>query len=134
MASVTLTALQKMIIMLCEEHERNERSKPDFSPCIVHEPYFIKYAYHSLYSQYKTQQYIYENAVNHAFPRFMTTSPPKTTCLVMEYIVAKPISASNTHEKVAEALEWLRCVPPPPDVSIGPVGGGLARHTTLFND
>lgn len=51
----------------------------------------------------------------------------------MEYIVAKPTSASNVPEKVAEAVEWLRSVPPPPDVSIGPVGGGRARHA-LFKD
>lgn len=80
MASVTLTDLQKTIITLCEEHEGNEGSKPDFSPCIVHEPYFIKYAYtpNSRHSSTSTKWQSITQA-HHAFPRSMTTSPPNAT-------------------------------------------------------
>ena len=44
-----------------------------------------------------------------------------------------PTPARNAPEEVAKALQWLRGLPAPPDVAIGPVGGGLARHA-LFKD
>ena len=55
----------------------------------------------------------------------------------MAYLVMKftdaTTSANNAPEKVADALQWLRHVPLPPDTIIGPVGGGYARHA-LFNE
>jgi hypothetical protein len=51
----------------------------------------------------------------------------------MEYIDAKSTSPTDAPEKVADALQWLYCLPAPPDVVIGPLGGGLARHM-LFRD
>ena len=49
----------------------------------------------------------------------------------MEYIDIKPILSGTVQEQVAKALQWLRRVPAPPDVVIGPLGGGLAHHQLL---
>ena len=117
--SVTL-ALRQEITKLCEEHDRNEDSKPDFRRCVVLRGYFIKYDCHrSLYPQYKTQQYIYEKALGDAnAPRvpdvYHHFSPEhKMAYLVMEYIDAKATPVRNAPEKVAVALQWLlglRCL------------------------
>ena len=140
MSFVSLSTLQQAIVKLCEEHDRNEHEKPGFRRCVTLKPYFIKYDSHaSLLPQYKTQQYIYEKAVGDpSAPRIAKVydffSPEhKMAYLVMEYIDAEPTLARNAPEKVAKALQWLRNLPAPPDVAIGPVGGGLARHA-LFKD
>jgi hypothetical protein len=55
-------AEQEAIINICEEDEK-KRLQPTgiFRRCLLLEPYFIKYNSHvSLYSQYKTQQYVYD--------------------------------------------------------------------------
>jgi hypothetical protein len=139
MPSVTL-ALQEEITKLCEEHDRNEGSKPDFRRCVVLRRYFIKNDCHrSLYPQYKTQQYIYEKALGVAnAPRvpevYHYFSPEhKMAYLVMEYIDPKATQVRNAPEKVAVALQWLLGLPVPDDVSIGLVGGGWARHE-IFRD
>ena len=36
-------------------------------------------------------------------------------------------------EAVAKALQWLRLVPAPPDLTLGSVGGGRARHELFKN-
>lgn len=51
----------------------------------------------------------------------------------MEYIDAKPTLARNAPEKVAQALQWLRGVPAPPNGTIGSMGGEPARHE-LFRE
>jgi hypothetical protein len=140
MPSVTLSDLQQVIVTHCEEHQRNERSKPDFRPCVVYDKYFIKYGnHHSLWFQSETQKYIYEIAITDpSAPRVAMvydyfTPDLQTAYLVMEYIDAKSTPARNAPEMVAEALQWLRHLPPPPEVTIGSVGGGPARHA-LFKD
>jgi hypothetical protein len=134
--------LREIIIKRCAQHEEEERSKPNFRCCVVVEPYFIKYDNHvNLQYQYKTQQYIYEKAVNDpSAPRipkiydyFRNPDEMPMAYLVMEYIDVQPIPPRSVPEKVAEALQWLRQVPAPPDVRIGSVGGGPARHT-VFKD
>ncbi|KAG9009868.1 hypothetical protein FRB93_005139 [Tulasnella sp. JGI-2019a] len=49
----------------------------------------------------------------------------------MEYIKAIPTPARNAPEKVAKALQWLRGLPAPPGVTIGPMGGDYIRHSAF---
>jgi len=140
MPSDTLSAFQLAIVARCDEHNRQERSKSNFRRCVVFEGHFIKYGSHrSLYPQYKTQQYIANLADGDAsaphVPKVHNyfTIEDKMAYLVMEYIEAKPTLPRDTPEKVAEALQWLRDLPAPSDVTIGPVGGGLARHKLFKN-
>jgi len=134
-----LTALQQTIVRLCEDHEKSESKKPGFKPSVVLGPYFIKYGDCSLFPQYRTQQYLYEKAIgDESAPRIPKVydyfcPEEKMSYFVMEYIHSKPTLVRNAPEKVADALQWLYRLPAPPDVVIGPPGGGLAYHT-LFKD
>ena len=128
------------IIARCKEHERLRKLNRNFRRCIVVEGYFIKYdGDHSLYPQYKTQQYISKLADGDASaPRVPKiygyfTSEQHMAYLVMEHIEVSPTSARDAPEKVAQALQWLRSLPAPPGLIIGPVGGGRARHKLFKN-
>jgi len=136
----TLPAFQLAIIARCDEHERQESSKSDFRRCVVFEGHFIKYGSHkSLYPQYRTQQYIANLADGDAsaphVPKVYDyfTVEDKMAYLIMEYIEAQSTLPRDAPEKVAEALQWLRDLPAPSDVTIGPVGGGPARHALFKN-
>ena len=61
------------------------------------------------------------------------TSDYQKAYLVMEYIEAGHTPARHAPEKVAETLRWLRGLPAPPGVMIGPVGGGPTCHR-IFKD
>ena len=61
------------------------------------------------------------------------TVEDKMAYLVVEYINPGSTLARDVPEKVAEGLQWLRGLPAPSDATIGPMGGGLARHK-VFKD
>ena len=141
MPSDTLSDLQRAIIVHCEEHWQLNRRKSGCRRHVVFEGRFIKYGGHrSLYPQYKTQQYIFGFAEGNAnaphIPKVYDyfRAPTGTMAyLVMEYIEFKPTLAQDAPQRVAKALQWLCGLPAPPDVAIGSLGGGRARHS-IFKD
>ena len=139
MSSNTLSDSQQAIIAHCAQHEILHPRRTEFV-CVVFEGRFIKYGNHgSLYPQYETHQYISRFADGDpSAPRVPKVydyfTPDRITAyLVMEYIELKPSPAQDAPQRVAKALQWLRDLPAPPSVTIGPLGGGRARHP-LFKD
>ena|ERR1700722_19185115 len=49
--------------------------------------------------------------------------------LVMEYINYTSTPGPDLAQRVARALQWLRDLPAPDSVMIGPIGNAPARHT-----
>ncbi|KAF8335922.1 uncharacterized protein EI90DRAFT_277264 [Cantharellus anzutake] len=105
--------------------------------------YFIKFGDPSLLYEAKTQAYLYELAIRDPdapiIPRVITYFiHDYVAYLVSEFIDAPTIGTwlectdPSQHAlgycAVANALDWLRRVPAPPDTLIGQLGGGPARH------
>ncbi|KAF8351642.1 hypothetical protein F5887DRAFT_1196118 [Amanita rubescens] len=124
MSSNTLSDSQRAIIAHCAQHEILHPRKTEFV-CVVFAGRFIKYGNHlSLYPQYETHQYISRFADGDAsaprVPKVYDYFTPDriTAYLVMEYIELKPSPAQDPPQRVAKALQWLRDLPAPPDVTI----------------
>ena len=107
---------------------------------MVFKNYFIKYDSHRfIYPEYMTLQYISSLAEGNAsaprVPKVYDYFTPENRMayLVMEYIQAGPTPTQDAPEKVADALQWLRRLPAPPDATIGSVAGPGAPYT-LFKD
>lgn len=127
------------IVNACEEHGRQHWKEPTFRQCVAIDGRFVKYAnYKTLRPVHDTMKYISELADDdqHA-PRI-----PKVlgffrrdcrAYLVMEYIEHTCIPGPDLDQRVAGALQWLRSLPAPDGATIGPIGGGPARHM-LFKD
>ncbi|KAI6015593.1 hypothetical protein EDC04DRAFT_2578344 [Pisolithus marmoratus] len=138
MLSIT-SSDQQVIISLCREHEKTHRLEPDFRRCVTFKSYFVKYGSHgSLQFEYATQKYVHHMAINDPsaprVPEVVAYFAPdgRMAYLVMEFIDATT-PADGAYEKVADALQWLSKIPVPPDVAIGSVGGGRARHRLFKN-
>ena len=130
---------QRQIIQLCERHEEEHRLSPYYRRCVVLGPWFIKYDGHgTLELEYKTHEYLLSKTIGDPsaprIPQIVAYFTPKQqwAYLVTERI--DPITpAFAAPEAVAKALQWLRCVPPPPGLILGSVGGGRVRHELFKN-
>jgi len=149
MYSPPLSPFQLQVVERCEEHEKNEYSKPisrRSTRFVVVGQCFIKYDTHiPLYYQYLTQKYVYDKTVGDAnaprvakvydyFTQFSPRMGVRMAYLVMEHIDADPTPPSTAPEKVAEALQWLHRLPLPVDAAIGSIGGGVAHHRVFHDD
>jgi hypothetical protein len=130
---------QETIIRLCERHEEAHRLEAYYHRCVELGSWFIKYNGHgTLESEYKTHEYLYNKAFGDSnaprIPRIVAYFSPKQQ---WAYLVTERIDpmtpADVAPEAVAKALQWLRGVPAPQGLTLGPVGGGRARHE-LFKD
>jgi len=133
--------LQDLVIKACARSVSIWLSEPDSNNFVKAEPYFIKWGDRSLHHHAETQKFVYDQASqNLNAPRI-----PKVhdcfdhgiiTYLVMEYIPMlsrKDTAAACLPQRTADAIDWLRRLPPPPGASIGPLGGGYACHR-LFQE
>ncbi|XP_006463809.1 hypothetical protein AGABI2DRAFT_120611 [Agaricus bisporus var. bisporus H97] len=134
------TALEPTIIKACEEYGlKFPLHSAHHKPRLVVEGFFVKFHnYADSYPEYETLKYIAQSAkddvnaphipeVVHFFHR------DRLAYLVMKNINLTP-PPEDFHERVAQAIQWLRDCPAPPDgARIGPVGSGPAYHE-LFRD
>ena len=130
---------QETIIRLCERHEGAHRLEACYHRCVELGSWFIKYDGHrTLEPEYKTHEYLYNKAFGDSdaprIPRIVAYFSPKQQ---WAYLVTERIDpttpADVAPEAVAKALQWLRGVPAPPGLTLGPVGGSRACHE-LFRD
>ena len=148
-----LAAFEADIIAVCAEHEQSHRRERDYRACVTIESkkskYFIKFDDpEALWSEFSTQSYIYDYAMRHRNgPRisqplhYFKAQDVFEAYLVMEYIeLTDPSLITNLAERTAWALDWLSKVPAPPEDivgpsedALGPVGGGLIRHSFFKN-
>ncbi|KAI6012185.1 hypothetical protein PISMIDRAFT_104192 [Pisolithus microcarpus 441] len=133
--------LQAVVIAACKTHEETNRLKYRYRACVfVGADYFVKYgAAQDLEPELAIQEYFYQHA-----QQPQTPEPPRiakiihhfihqhTMYLVMERIELQ-VSPPDLAKRIQGAVEWLANVPPPPNSTLGPVGGGVIRHS-FFKD
>ncbi|KAI6003133.1 hypothetical protein EDD15DRAFT_1468657 [Pisolithus albus] len=133
--------LQAAVIAACKAHEEANWLNYHYKACVfVGADYFVKYgAPRDLEPELATQEYFYQQA-----QRPQTPEPPRiakivhhfihqhTMYLIMERIELQ-VSPPDLAKRIQGAVEWLANVPPPPNSKLGPVGGGVIRHS-FFKD
>jgi hypothetical protein len=135
---------EAVIISACQEHEHQHKSEENYRRCVVFKDFFVKFSsYESIYSRYKTQEYISQlAAIDPNAPHipevycFFTkdlTSDYRMAYLVMECIELTPTSELDLSRRAAQALQWLHGLPAPAQAAIGSLGGGRAHHGLFKN-
>ncbi len=126
--------LRDSVIKACARSVGIWLSEPDFNNFVRAEPYFIKWGDRSLHHHAETQKYVYDQASqDSSAPRIPEVHDcfdhGIVTYLVMEYIpMLSRKDATSLPQRTADAIDWLRRLPPPPGARIGPLGGGYACH------
>ncbi|TDL24555.1 hypothetical protein BD410DRAFT_786067 [Rickenella mellea] len=107
--------------------------------CAISDNYFVKWGGSYLHCTAETQKYVYEQAVRDPkAPRvpmvYDCFDHGNRTFLVMKFIQSStPQDTKSFHQLTANAIDWLRHCPIPPDARIGSLGGGPARHWLFKN-
>lgn len=127
------------IAKACLEHERAHWRDDDYRACVlIGTDYFIKFDDpKALWPEIVTQMYISKYAEDTpGTPRIPKIihhfRDQQLMYLVMEYIKLAD-DPPDISERTTEALRWLSEVPAPPDHVVGPLGGGIIRHS-FFKD
>ena len=139
-SSTNFAALEPAIVSACAQHERENENDRNYRRCLPFGKYFIKFdAYSSFYPEVVTLKYLADLAKSDASaPRVPQVyhffhDNGRMAYVVMEYIDLVQVSAETLAPKAAQAVRWMRSVPAPYDVVLGPKGNGRARHV-VFKD
>jgi len=131
-------ALEPAIVSACAQHERDGENDRNYSRCLPLGEYFVKFGpYSSFYPEVVTLNYLADLAKNDASaPRVPQVyhffhDNGRMAYVVMEYIDLIQVSAETLASKAAQAVRWMRSVPAPHDVVLGPKGNGRARHVVF---
>jgi hypothetical protein len=134
------SALEPAIVSACAQHEREDENDRNYSRCLPFGKYFVKFgSYSSFYSEVMTLIYLADLAKSDpSAPRVPQVyhffhDNGRMAYVVMEYIDLIQVSAETLAPKAAQAVRWMRTVPAPHDVVLGPKGGGRARHVVFKN-
>jgi hypothetical protein len=140
MSFIEQVDLRALIVKGCARSVSIWLSEPNANDFVILEPYFIKFGDPSLHYRAETQRYVYEQASQDSnaprIPKVYDSFDHDTvTYLVMEFIpmLSRQSLATCLPQKTADAIDWLRRLPPPPGARIGPLGGGYACHQ-LFKE
>ena len=110
-------ALEPAIVSACSQHEREDENDRNYSRCLLFGKYFVKFGpYSSFYSEVMTLIYLADLAksdpsapqVYHFFH-----DNGQMAYVVMEYIDLIQVSGETLAPKAAQAVRWMRSVPPP---------------------
>jgi hypothetical protein len=133
-------ALEPAIVSACDQHEREGRNDRNYSRCLPFGEYFVKFGpYSSFYSEVVTLSYLADLAKSDASaPRVPQVyhffhDNKRMAYVVMEFIDLIQVSTETLAPKAAQVVRWMRSVPAPHDVVLGPKGNGLARHVVFKN-
>jgi len=139
-SSTNFAALEPAIVSACAQHERENEKDRNYRRCLPFGKYFIKFdAYSSFYPEVVTLKYLADLAKSDASaPRVPQVyhffhDNGRMAYVVMEYIDLVQVSAETLAPKAAQAIRWMRTVPAPHDVVLGPMGNGRARHVVFKN-
>ncbi|KIO27451.1 hypothetical protein M407DRAFT_23270 [Tulasnella calospora MUT 4182] len=139
-SSEYFVALEPDIISACAEHERENGHKREYRRCLPIGSYFIKFdAYSSFLPEVTTLKYLADLAKNDASaPRVPQVHHffhrnGRMAYVVMELIQLVEVPTADLAVKAAQAVLWMRGVPAPSDVVLGPKGPGRARHVVFKN-
>ncbi|KIO20142.1 hypothetical protein M407DRAFT_30177 [Tulasnella calospora MUT 4182] len=139
-SSVDFVALEPAIISACAKHEQENGHKRDYRRCLQFGSYFVKFdAYWSFLPEVTTLKYLADLAKNDASgPRVPQVhhffhQNGRMAYVVMELIQLVEVPIADLAVKAAQAVLWMRGVPAPSDVVLGPKGPGPARHVVFKN-
>ncbi|KDR65916.1 hypothetical protein GALMADRAFT_232799 [Galerina marginata CBS 339.88] len=129
---------QEAISQLCEQHNAARRFGPYSHRCVEFGPWFVKYDTHEIIeSAYKTQEYLFNQAMSDEsaprIPRVVAYFQMRGRAYLVSERIDAISPADTAPEAVAQAIQWLRRVPPPSGLTLGSVGGGFPGHR-VFND
>lgn len=141
MSSYTnFATLEPAIVNACSQHERENKNDRNYRRCLPFDEYFVNFgAYSSFYPEIMTLKYLADLAKSDASaPRVPQVhhffhDHGRMAYVVMEYIDLVQVSAETLALKAAQAVQWMRSVPAPHDVVLGPMGNGDARHAVFKN-
>ena len=130
-------SIQAEVIAACKTHKNQNWQNVDYRACVFVGAYFVKYgAAKDLIPELATQEYLYAYAQQPQTPRIarivLHFVDQNTMYLVMERIELQTFPP-DLAKRIQETVEWLSNVPLPPNLSLGPVGGGVIRHK-FFKD
>jgi hypothetical protein len=139
-SSTNFAALESAIVSACARHECENQHDRYYRRCLPFGEYFVKFdSYSSFYPEVVTLNYLADLAKS-------DTSAPRVpqvhhffhdngqmAYVVMEYIDMVQVSAETLASKASQAVRWMRSVPIPHDVVLGPKGNGRARHVVFKN-
>jgi len=137
-SSTNFAALEPAIVSACAQHERENEKDRNYRRCLPFGPYFVKFgAYSSFYPEIVTLNYLADLAKSDAnAPRVPQVhhffhDNGQMAYVVMEYIDLVQVEAEVLAPRAAQAVRWMRSVPAPHDVVLGPKGNGRARHVVF---
>ena len=140
-SSINFAALEPAIASACAQHEReNWDNYGNYRRCLLFRGYFVKFDdYSDFYPEVTTLKYLSDLAKNDpTAPRVPQVlhffhDNKEMAYAVMEYIDLCQVSNETLAVKTAQAVCWMRSIPAPPGVVLGPMGNGPARHA-VFKD
>jgi hypothetical protein len=139
-SSTDFAALEPAIVSACAQHERENKKDPNYTRCLPFGKYFVKFdGYSSFYPEVLTLKYLADLAKSDASaPRVPQVyhffhNNGRMAYVVMEYIDLVQVSDETLAPKAAQAVRWMRSVPAPHGIVLGPKGNGIARHV-VFKD
>ncbi|KIO27483.1 hypothetical protein M407DRAFT_23297 [Tulasnella calospora MUT 4182] len=139
-SSEDFVALEPAIISACAKHEQENGHKRDYRRCLPFGSYFVKFdADWSFLPEVTTLKYLADLAKNDASaPRVpqvhhFFNRNERMAYVVMEFIQLVEVPTADLAVKAAQAVFWMRGVPAPSDVVLGPLSSGPARHVVFKN-
>ncbi|KIY70345.1 hypothetical protein CYLTODRAFT_419822 [Cylindrobasidium torrendii FP15055 ss-10] len=131
-------ALRADIVAACATHEKNNEQDPYYTRAFRFQDYFIKFGEYTTFdSEAMTLKYLADLAaqdpeaprvprVHHYFYEHGGMA-----YVVMEYIPLVEVPFEVRAKAAAQAVLWMRSIPVPEDVVLGPKGGGPAYHVVF---
>lgn len=142
MSSTKLSAFEAGIVDACAKHEQAHWNENDYRACVSLDPdHFVKFDIPQVvWPEIASHSHIFEYAQSHADTPGTPRIPKvihhfeyqHTMYMVMEAITLME-PPPDLPERIAEAVRWLSGVPAPADHVLGPLGGGVIRHS-FFKD
>jgi hypothetical protein len=134
-SSTNFAALEPAIVSACAQHKLENWNNRNCAPCLPFGEYFVKFDnYSCFYPEVVMLKYLADLAKSDASaPRIPQVhhffhDNRRMAYAVMEYIDLVQVSAEALAPKAAQAVRWMRSVPAPHDVVLGPKGNGRACH------
>jgi hypothetical protein len=137
-SSTNFATLEPAIVSACAQHERENENDRNYRRCLPFGECFVKFgAYSSFYPEVMTLNYLADLAKSDASaPRVPLVhhffhDNGRMAYVVMEYVDLVQVSSETLASKASQAVRWMRSVPTPNDVVLGPKGNGRARHVVF---
>src|SRR5258708_7176206 len=135
-SSTNFATLKSAVMSTCAQHKHENGNDCNYRCCLPFSKYFVKFsAYSSFYPEIAMLNYLTNlTKSNVSMPQVHHFSHDngQMAYVVMEYIDQLQAPAKTLALKTVQAVHWMRSMPAPHDVILGPKGNSHACHT-VFN-